>query len=75
MQPTNISENPSSQDDTINELFAKHYKASFRPPYKILRSREDSEDAAQTAYCAAFRHFHRFRGESSFLRPGSRESS
>ncbi len=58
--------NCQAQDDAINELFAQHYKASLRTAYRILRSREDSEDAVQSAYCAAVRHFHRFRGDSSF---------
>jgi RNA polymerase sigma-70 factor (ECF subfamily) len=54
------------QGGAINELFAQHYEGSLRIAYRILRSREDSEDAVQTAYCAAFRAFDGFRGESSF---------
>lgn len=46
--------------------FAQHYEASLRVARRILRSREDSEDAVQTAYCAAFRNLHTFRGEASF---------
>ena len=55
-----------SQGDAINELFAQHYQNSLRTAKRILRSKEDSEDAVQTAYCAAFRQFHTFHGESSF---------
>jgi RNA polymerase sigma-70 factor, ECF subfamily len=65
-QQTTVNETPPSERDAINELFAQHYKASFRTAQRILRSREDSEDAVQNAYCSAFRNFHRFRGESSF---------
>lgn len=54
------------QSDAVNELFAKHYGASLRTAFRILRSKEDSEDAVQTAYFAAFRNLQRFRGESSF---------
>jgi len=61
-----MSETPTSQENTIDELFAQHYRASLRTARRILRSKEDCEDAVQTAYCAAFRHFHGFRGESSF---------
>ena len=61
-----VNEALPSQGDAINKLFAQHYRASLRTAYRILRSKEDSEDAVQTAYCAGFRHFHRFRGESSF---------
>jgi RNA polymerase sigma-70 factor (ECF subfamily) len=62
----NLSETLPSQGDAINKLFAEHYKAFLQTARGILRSKEDSEDAVQTAYCAAFRYFHRFRGESSF---------
>jgi len=64
-QQTNVNEILPSQGDTIDEHFAKHYKASLRTAYRILRSREHSDDVVQTAYCAAFQHFHSFRGESS----------
>jgi RNA polymerase sigma-70 factor (ECF subfamily) len=50
----------------MNELFARHYKSSFQTALGILRSSEDSQDAVQSAYCSAFRNFHKFRGESSF---------
>jgi len=65
-QQAKVNEALPSQGGAINELFAQHYKASLRTAYRILRSKEDSEDAVQTAYCAGFRHLHRFRGESSF---------
>ena len=65
-QQPNVIETLPSQGDAINELFAQHYEISLRTARRILRSKEDSEDAVQTAYCAAFRHFDRFRGESSF---------
>jgi RNA polymerase sigma-70 factor (ECF subfamily) len=65
-QPMSVNETLPSQGLAIDELFAQHYKASLRTAYTILRSREDSEDAVQTAYCIAFRAFHNFRGESSF---------
>ena len=62
----NAKETLPSQGDALNELFAQHYRASFRTAYRILRSKEDAEDGVQTAYCAAFRNLHSFRGESSF---------
>src|SRR5713101_6403906 len=65
-QEAAVTEARLPQGDAINELFSQHYKVSLRTAHRILRSKEDSEDAVQTAYCAAFRHFHRFRGESSF---------
>ena len=65
-QKAGVNEARLSQEDVINELFSQHYKASLRTAYRILRSKDDSEDAVQTAYCAAFRHLQHFRGESSF---------
>ena len=65
-QKGSVNEARLSQGDAINELFCHHYKVSLRTAYRLLRSKEDAEDAVQTAYCAAYRHFHRFRGESSF---------
>lgn len=65
-QQANVNESLPSTGDAITELFAGYYKASLRTAYRIFRSKEDSEDAVQTAYCAVFRAFHRFRGESSF---------
>lgn len=54
------------QGDAINDLFTQHYPSSLRTAYRILRAKEDAEDAVQTAYCAAFRRLNQFRGESSF---------
>ncbi len=65
-QQINLNEAPSASGDSLNELFAQHYNESFWIAYRILRSKEDSEDAVQTAFGAAFRGFHRFRAESSF---------
>lgn len=65
-QQANVNEALPSQGCAINELFAHHYEASLRIACRILRSREDSEDAVRTAYFAAFRAFDGFRGESSF---------
>ena len=65
-QLAKVNETLPSEGDAINELFVQHYGASLRTAYRILRSKEDAEDAVQTAYCAAFRNFNKFRGESSF---------
>jgi RNA polymerase sigma-70 factor (ECF subfamily) len=65
-QEAGVNEARLPDGDAINELFSQHYKVSLRTAYRILRSKEDSEDAVQTAYCAAFRHLQHFRGESSF---------
>jgi RNA polymerase sigma-70 factor, ECF subfamily len=64
-QPTNGNQILPFQGNHIDELFAQHYKALLRTAYRILRSKEDSEDAVQTAYGMAFQKFHSFRGASS----------
>ena len=48
----NVGETLPFEGDVINKLFAEHYKASLRTAKGILLSREDSEDAVQTACCA-----------------------
>src|SRR6185295_7677449 len=65
-QQASANEALLSQGDSINELFSQHYNASLLAAYGILRSKEDSEDAVQAAYCAAFRNLRGFRGDSSF---------
>jgi len=65
-QQSNANETLQAQREAVNALFARHYEGSLRVARRILRSREDSEDAVQTAYCAAFRNLHAFRGEASF---------
>src|SRR5690242_10496069 len=55
-QQANANGTLPSQGDAINELFARHYGTSLRTAYRILRSKEDAEDAVQTACCAAFRN-------------------
>jgi len=65
-QQPNAKEALPSQGNEISELFVQHYKASLRTARNMLRSKEDAEDAVQTAYCAAFYNFNKFRHESSF---------
>lgn len=50
----------------IGELFERHYASSLGVARGILHSVEESEDAVQSAYLAAFRHLHTFRGDASF---------
>jgi RNA polymerase sigma-70 factor (ECF subfamily) len=50
----------------IDELFGRHYPSSLRLARGILRSEDESQDAVQVAYFAAFRHLDRFRGDACF---------
>jgi RNA polymerase sigma-70 factor (ECF subfamily) len=50
----------------MTELFGRHYPTCLRLARGILRSDEESQDAVQSAYFSAFRHFHNFRGDAAF---------
>lgn len=65
-QPPGAYEPVICQADANNNFFAQNYEASLRIANRILHSIEDSEDAVQTAFCAALRSFHTFRPDSSF---------
>ena len=53
-------------EDTINQVFDDHYQICLQTAKRILRRKEDAEDAVQSAYCAAFRSILTFRGQASF---------
>ncbi|MGA9964309.1 MAG: sigma-70 family RNA polymerase sigma factor [Terriglobales bacterium] len=47
-------------------LVMPHWDALLRVTQRILRNREDAEDAVQTAFLDAFRNLNGFRGRSQF---------
>ena len=47
-------------------LVMPHWDALLRVTQRILRNREDAEDAVQTAFLDAFRNLNSFRGRSRF---------
>jgi RNA polymerase sigma-70 factor, ECF subfamily len=47
-------------------LAMPHWDALFRVTLRILRNREDAEDAVQTAFLDAFRNLNAFHGRSRF---------
>lgn len=54
-------------DSTAFEcLVMPHWAALVRATQRILRNREDAEDAVQTAFLDAFRNLDSFRGHSRF---------
>lgn len=65
-QETNLKGSVASRGEAISDQLSQHYKSCLGIAQRILRSREDSEDAVQSAYCAALLHLEGFRGESSF---------
>ena len=61
-----IAAGKSGDRAAIGELFERHYPSSLSVARRILRSEEESQDAVQSAYLAAFRHLHSFRGDAAF---------
>ena len=47
-------------------LVDRHKRMVFNIAWRMLRNREDAEDAAQEAFLRAFRSMHTFRGEVKF---------
>src|SRR5208282_2470776 len=47
-------------------LVMPHWDAFLHVTHRILRNREDAEDAVQTAFLDAFRNLNGFRGRSRF---------
>src|ERR1700720_2172201 len=50
----------------FGELCERHTKKVFRVIYRIMRNREDAEDAAQECFLNAFVHLKDFDGRSKF---------
>src|SRR5258705_9545723 len=50
----------------FGELCERHAKKVFRVIYRIMRNREDAEDAAQDCFLSAFVHLKDFDGRSQF---------
>ena len=61
-----VANSKDGDNGAVSELFRRHYRTSMNVARRILRSEEESEDAVQAAYLAAFRHLGTFRGEASF---------
>lgn len=61
-----IANGRNGDQDAMAELFRRHYQGCLRVARGILRSEDDSQDAVQSAFVSAVRHFRGFRGDSSF---------
>jgi RNA polymerase sigma factor (sigma-70 family) len=53
------------QARTLQELFLTSRERFIRIAYRILRNREDAEDAVQDAFLSACRHLREFEGRSA----------
>jgi RNA polymerase sigma-70 factor (ECF subfamily) len=61
-----ITDSRNCDMEAMAELFRRHYPLSISVARRILRARDESWDAVQSAYLSAFRNFNSFRGDSSF---------
>jgi RNA polymerase sigma-70 factor (ECF subfamily) len=52
--------------ESFNALFAPYLNQMYRTAFRVLRHRQDAEDAVQDALLAAFVHFSQFEGRSQF---------
>lgn len=50
---------------SLQELFVTSREQFIRIAYRILRNREDAEDAVQDAFLSVCRHLHEFEGRSA----------
>jgi RNA polymerase sigma-70 factor, ECF subfamily len=50
----------------FGELYMRHRGKIYRSVFRILRNREDAEDAMQRSFQRAFTNLRRFRGDSAF---------
>jgi RNA polymerase sigma-70 factor (ECF subfamily) len=61
-----VSDAISGSGGAFGVLFERYERKIFRIAYRVLRNREDAEDAVQQAFARAFVHLHEFQGQSRF---------
>jgi RNA polymerase sigma-70 factor (ECF subfamily) len=61
-----VSDAISGSGGAFGVLFERYERKIFRITYRVLRNREDAEDAVQLAFARAFVHLHRLQGQSRF---------
>ena len=62
-----VAEAKSGRSSAFGELYERHRPKIYRTTLRILRNREDAEDAAQRSFQRAFINLARFREDSTFL--------
>lgn len=65
-EPELIVHSMTGNREAIAELFRRYYPSSVRVARRILPTLDDSLDAVQSAYLAAFQNFRSFRGDATF---------
>ena len=64
--PTLVQQAIDGNPDAHEQIFASHTGKLRRIAFRIVRNREDAEDAVQDGLCRAFTKLHAFEGRSSF---------
>jgi RNA polymerase sigma-70 factor (ECF subfamily) len=61
-----VEEAKSGRSSAFGELYERHRLRIIRTAFRILRDRQDAEDATQRSFQHAFTNLGRFRGDSTF---------
>lgn len=61
-----VSEAVKGSDQAFSELFHRYHHRMFLIAYRIVRNREDAEDAVQQAFKRAFMRLNSFQGNALF---------
>lgn len=61
-----VTQAKSGSSTAFGELYDRHRIRTYRTAFRILRNRQDAEDAVQRSFQRAFTNLCRFRGDSSF---------
>ena len=61
-----VTQAKAGRMSAFSELYKRHLPKALRAAFRILRNKEDSEDAAQRSFQRAFTNLGRFRGDSTF---------
>ena len=56
----------SGYEDAFGKLYERHHLKAYRTVLRILRNRQDAEDAVQKAFQRALMNLERFREDSTF---------
>ena len=61
-----VTQAKSGSSTAFGELYDRHRLKIYHTAFRILRNRQDAEDAVQRSFQRAFTHLRRFREESTF---------
>jgi RNA polymerase sigma-70 factor (ECF subfamily) len=65
-EPKLVVQAKSGHSSAFGELYERHQLKIYRSAFRILRNKQDAEDAVQQSFQHAFVNLHRFRGDSAF---------